>query len=136
MRNHRFATFWLLVALGSCAMTQLMAASDTPAAAPKSPGTPAPSFDRTRWSLVESRLAVKPPDDKDTVRLEFTADRLSANSGCNIGNAGYRIEAGVLVLTPMAATQRACIGPAADYEPAFFAFLDSRPTVRLDRDRA
>ncbi|MGO8971529.1 MAG: DUF4377 domain-containing protein [Myxococcaceae bacterium] len=94
-----------------------------------------PSLEHTRWGLIESQLAVPPPAaDRDRVRLEFTVDRLSANSGCNTGAAGYRVEAdSTLVLTtPIAMTMMACVDEAASYESAFFSLLRSRP--KLSRD--
>jgi heat shock protein HslJ len=90
--------------------------------------------ERTRWSLRESQLASPPPDETDSVRLEFQGDRLSAHSGCNLGSGTFRFEDDVLVVGPMAATRRACIGPVAAYEAAFFAFLVSRPHARLEAD--
>ena len=84
------------------------------------------SLDNTRWSLVDSRLTAAPPEDRNAVRLEFTADRLNARGGCNTSAGGYRLEDGVLSLTgQMATTMRACIGPGAEFEPEFLAFLAS-----------
>jgi len=134
MQKTGYAALALAALLASCADAEHMAATGTPTPASATPAAALPSLDRTRWSLVDSRLAAASPEDKDRVRLEFTTDRLSANSGCNLGNGGYRIENRVLILSPMAATKRACVGPGADYETAFFAFLDSRPTVRLDKN--
>jgi heat shock protein HslJ len=102
-------------------------AADQPAADPA-------TVERTRWSLRESQLASPPPDETDDVRLEFQGDRLSANSGCNLGSGTFRFEDDVLVVGPMATTRRACVGPAATYEAAFFAFLVSRPHARLEAD--
>jgi heat shock protein HslJ len=111
-------------------------AADSPAAAVAADQPPAdpPTVERTRWSLRESRLASPPPDETDDVRLEFHGDRLSANSGCNLGSGTFRFEDDVLVVGPMATTRRACVGPAAAYEAAFFAFLSSRPHARLEAD--
>jgi heat shock protein HslJ len=100
-----------------------------------SPGateSPMMSLTHTRWSLADSRLAPPPPDDRGRIRLEFTADRMSANSGCNTGSAGYRIEGGALALGPMTTTRMACVGAAAQYEPAFFAFLAARPLLTTE----
>jgi len=90
------------------------------------------SLTHTRWSLADSRLAAAPPDDRGRIRLEFTADRISASSGCNTGSANYRIEGGALALGPMATTRMACVGAAAQYEPAFFAFLAARPLLTTE----
>jgi hypothetical protein len=68
------------------------------------------------------------------VRIEFQGDRISANSGCNLGSSTFRFEADVLVVGPMATTRRACPGAAAAYEAAFFAFLGSRPHARFEAD--
>jgi heat shock protein HslJ len=93
-----------------------------------------PSVGRTRWALSESQLATPATDDVANVRLEFQGDRLSANSGCNLGSGAFRFEGEVLVLGPMATTRRGCLGDAAAYEAAFFAFLGSRPHARLEAD--
>ena len=45
-----------------------------PASANQSPVDP-PTVERTRWSLRESQLASPPPDETDSVRLEFQGDR-------------------------------------------------------------
>jgi heat shock protein HslJ len=100
-----------------------------------SPGateSPMMSLTSTRWLLADSRLAAAPPDDRGRVHLEFTTDRMSASSGCNTGSAGYRIEGGALALGPMATTRMACVGAAAQYEPAFFAFLAARPLLTTE----
>jgi len=110
------------------------APTSTPTAAPAATSPAPAALDRTRWSLVESQLAAPAPEETGRVGLEFTADRLSANSGCNTGSGGYRIAGGRLVLSPMATTRRACMGPAAVYEPVFFAMLGSRPAIRLEKD--
>ncbi len=95
------------------------------------------NLEHTRWGLLESQLATPPPTSgRDRIRLEFNGDRLNANSGCNTGSAGYRVEAdGSLVLTtPMAMTMMGCLEEAASYELAFFRFLSSRPKVSRDSD--
>jgi heat shock protein HslJ len=88
---------------------------------------------RTRWSLDVSQLPAPAPEDRSAVRLEFSADRLSAHSGCNTGVGSYRLEGDTLVLAgAMATTRRACFGPVAAFEPVFFDLLGSRPTVQND----
>lgn len=99
-------------------------------------GLPAPvSLDRTRWGFDSSALAVPAPEAaRDRIRLEFTADRLSANSGCNQGTTGFRLDAdNTLVLAgPMATTRKACPPDVAAWERAFFDFLAARPRVRQE----
>ncbi|MGO9829523.1 MAG: DUF4377 domain-containing protein [Myxococcaceae bacterium] len=97
----------------------------------------AQTLEHTRWGLLESQLATPPPTSgRDRIRLEFKDDRLSADSGCNTGSAGYRVEAdGSLVLTtPMAMTMMGCVEAAASYELVFFRFLSSRPKLSRDSD--
>jgi heat shock protein HslJ len=94
----------------------------------------APEIERTRWALVDSQLASPPPEQSDRVRLEFKEGRLSADSGCNLGTGAFRFEGDSLVVEQMATTRRACIGPAAAYEAAFFAFLGARPRARFEAD--
>jgi len=87
----------------------------------------------TRWSLAGSQLAAPAPEDRSRVRLEFTAERVSARGGCNTGTGTYLLEDGRLVLAgPMATTRMACLGAAAEYEPRFFGFLASQPRVTVE----
>lgn len=87
----------------------------------------------TRWSLTDSQLAAPVPDSRARVRLDFSADRLSARSGCNSGRGGYRLEGGQLVLTgPIATTMMACSDAEAEFERRFFGFLASQPRVGLE----
>jgi heat shock protein HslJ len=112
----------LVAALSACSMS-----GSTPPA-PAAESSP-PSLADTRWTLVESSLA-KPAPDGARIGLEFTADRVSARSGCNIGGGSWHIANGALVVGQMMSTRMACMGPAGDYEPVFFAFLSSQPALR------
>jgi heat shock protein HslJ len=110
------------------------------AASPSAPATPTDgvaveglSLAGTRWSLAHSQLAASAPGDHSRVRLDFSADRLSARSGCNSGRGGYRLEGGKLVLAgPLATTKMACPGIEAEFELRFFGFLASQPRVRFE----
>ena len=89
----------------------------------------------SRWSLSESSF--EPSELKGRVRppsLQFSGDRLSANSGCNLANGAFKIERGRLQVGPMASTRRACQGPIGEFEHRFFALLAANPTVAMDGD--
>jgi heat shock protein HslJ len=89
-------------------------------------------IERSRWSLTASTLTAPVPDETNRVTLEFADGRVAAFSGCNRGGAQYSIEQGTLVIGPMAATKMACMGPGAQFEDEFFAFLASRPKLSAD----
>lgn len=89
----------------------------------------------SRWSLAESSF--EPSELKGRVRppsLQFSGDRLSANSGCNVANGAFKVESGRLQVGPMASTRRACPSPIAEFENRLFALLTANPTIAIDGD--
>jgi len=110
-------------------------AAGSPPSAVATDGAPlvSASLAGTRWSLADAQPAGPAPPNGARVQLDFTADRVSARSGCNTGSAAYRLEDGRFVLAgPMATTRMACVGAAAEFEPRFFGFLASQPSARID----
>lgn len=65
------------------------------------------------------------------VRLTFTDTGLSANAGCNIFGATYRIEGGRLVVDGGAMTEMGCDLARDQQDQWLFAFLGSKPGVTL-----
>ena len=67
----------------------------------------------TSWSIVEiDGLAVQGED----YVLQFTADRLSGQAGCNRFSGGYSQSGETLTIGPVAATRMACPDPQMDHE--------------------
>jgi heat shock protein HslJ len=126
------STMRIFALAGALAATTFVAGCGETTGLPTPTTTEPLSLERTKWSLVKSRLEAPPPEKQDIVELQFTGDRVAAHSGCNRGAGGYRIESGALIVTQMASTRRACIGAAGAYEPVFFAFLAASPAVRLE----
>lgn len=88
----------------------------------------------TEWRLVAARLGMPTPPDVSRVNVKFTDTTLSAATGCNTGGGAYKVAGGALVAPTFATTRKACIGPVEQWEPAFFRFLSSTPTIKRDGD--
>lgn len=79
--------------------------------------------DGTRWRLHSSTFAGLEGGSDTGIRVEFSAGRLTGDSGCNRFFADAAIRDGRLALGPVGATKRACLGPRADSEHALFEAL-------------
>lgn len=97
------------------------------------PGPPA--LDGSGWQLVSGALGrIAPPADVTRITLKFTAGRVAAHSGCNVGSGGYRVERTALVIGTLATTRMSCTRSIGAWEGAFFAFLGTSPTFDLAGD--
>lgn len=102
------------------------------------PGQPRPatadpaSLAGTAWRLDSASIGVPAPPDTARITLRFDESRISVSSGCNRGAGAYSIDDGVLVASTLATTRMACIGPLAEWEPAFFKVLASKPAMSRD----
>lgn len=65
------------------------------------------------------------------VRLGFEEGRLTASAGCNTMGGTFRIEDGRLLTADAAMTEIGCDPPRHAQDDWLFAFLGSRPTIRL-----
>jgi heat shock protein HslJ len=119
------AALLLFTTIAACAMS-----SGTDAAAKALSALP----DGTRWQLQDASIPALRVPEAGEVSLHIEAGRLHGNSGCNQYSAGYRFEADRVVLEPVAATKRGCIGPGATIEPAFFAALRQLQGFSRDGD--
>lgn len=68
-------------------------------------------------------------------RLEFKADRLGANVGCNGMGGNWRVENGRLIAGPLTQTEMYCEGHVWDQEQALGALLAAAPAVERRQDR-
>lgn len=81
---------------------------------------PPASLAETAWSIVEiDRQAVQ----GDNYTLQFTADRMSGQAGCNRFSGGYMLSGETLMPGAIAATRMACPGPRMDHEQRAFRVL-------------
>lgn len=67
----------------------------------------------TNWSIV---AIDGQPVLGERYQLQFTADRLSGQAGCNRLNGSYSQDGETLTIGPVASTRMACPGPAMDHE--------------------
>jgi heat shock protein HslJ len=119
------AALLLFTTIAACAMS-----SGTDPAAKALTALP----DGTRWQLQDTSIATLQTPEASEVTLNIEAGRLHGNSGCNQYSAGFRFEGERVVLEPVAATKRGCIGPAGTIESAFFAALRQLQGFSRDGD--
>jgi heat shock protein HslJ len=94
----------------------------TPAASPTPEASPLAG---TRWKgVVDSST-----DPRAVPWLEFAPGRLSGFSGCNLLSGTWREEGGQIRLGALAATKRACVGPASELEARVLAAVSDRARV-------
>jgi heat shock protein HslJ len=87
------------------------------------------SLAETGWQFVGASIGAPAPENVSGITLKFAEKLVVASSGCNSGRGAYALEGGALVVGNLATTMMACAGPMEKWEPAFFAFLSSKPAV-------
>jgi heat shock protein HslJ len=100
-----------------------------------SPSEASPTADDLAGKAFES-TAVTGHDlvTNSTITIEFEADRLGANAGCNTLSGGYAITDDTLDVGVMASTRMACSDDLAAQDMWLSDFLTSSPSVVLDGD--
>lgn len=68
-------------------------------------------------------------------KLQFEADRLGANVGCNGMGGNWRVENGRLIAGPLMQTEMYCEGQVWDQEQAVGALLAAAPVLEHLEDR-
>jgi heat shock protein HslJ len=68
------------------------------------------------------------------IRLTFTDGQLSAQAGCNIFGASYRVEDGTLVADGGSMTEMGCDEDRSAQDEWFFSLLGARPRIELTDD--
>ena len=119
------AALLMTVTLGACA---------------SSGGDPAPvPLDQvpegTAWRLERSSYAGLEAGVDTGIRMAFADGKITGDSGCNRFFGEAKIDAGKLVLGPIAASKRACIGPRMDSERALFEALRQLDQAFLEDGR-
>lgn len=66
-----------------------------------------------------------------TIRISFTNGSLSVQAGCNTMGGAYRIDGGKLIVDGAGMTEMACDEPRMAQDDWLFAFIGSRPDIRL-----
>jgi heat shock protein HslJ len=64
--------------------------------------------------------------------LEFSADTVLVDTGCNSGSAGYRVTGGTIVFDQPVLTRMACAPEVAAQEETIVALLDGRAELAVD----
>lgn len=98
------------------------------------PASAVVSLAETGWQFVLASIGAPAPEDVSRITLKFTEKLVVASSGCNSGRGAFALEGGALVVGNLATTMMACVGPMEKWEPAFFAFLSSKPAARRAGD--
>jgi heat shock protein HslJ len=117
--------------------TALLAAAVVAAAcaaqekAPMTATHPPASLAGTKWVGVLEPGA----DPKDAPRLEFIGGRINGFTGCNLMSGAWRVEGGEIRFGAIAATRRACIGPAGEIEKRVLAAMGDASRVQRRGDR-
>jgi heat shock protein HslJ len=92
----------------------------------------APSLADTHWTIAS--INGQPATAQRKAEMNFTADRISGNAGCNSFGGGYTIANGTLTATQIISTKMACLGPGMDQENAVFKILDQPMTITRQHD--
>ncbi len=69
-----------------------------------------------------------------TIRLTFTDGRIGASAGCNQMSGDYSVDAGALVVGPIAGTEMGCDQPLMDQDTWLADFLSDGPDLDLAGD--
>lgn len=96
---------------------------------------PSPPLEGTEWVGVSVDGAPLPEGVEATLHLAPEERRVSGSGGCNRFSGAYELAGGRLTFGTLAATRRACPGPAMDAEAAFLAALGRAGSYRLEGDR-
>lgn len=108
------AALLMTATLGACASS----GGGDPAAAPLEQVP-----EGTAWRLERSSFAGLEAGADTGIRMAFAEGKITGDSGCNRFFGEAKISEGKLVLGPIAASKRACIGPRMDSERALFEAL-------------
>jgi heat shock protein HslJ len=92
----------------------------------------APSLADTHWTIAS--INGQPATAQRKAEMNFTADRVSGNAGCNSFGGGYTIANGVMTTTQIISTKMACLGPGMDQENAVFKILGQPMTITRQND--
>ena len=91
-----------------------------------------PPLQGTVW-VVDSMLSgdmVSSVPERAT--LEFGADTVTVDTGCNTGSAGYQVSGGTIVFDQPVLTRMACAPELADQEQTIVAVLDGEAELAVD----
>jgi heat shock protein HslJ len=92
----------------------------------------APSLADTHWTIAS--INGQPATAQRKAEMNFTADRISGNAGCNSFGGGYSVAGDTLTATQLISTKMACAGAGMDQENAVFKILGQPMTVARQAD--
>ena len=95
-------------------------------------GGSAPQLAGTKWrfTAIDGAAPVRP----DRATMSFTAERISANVGCNGMGGSWRLDGNRLVGSPYMSTKMFCDG-VMEQENAVSALLAANPAVAVSGNR-
>lgn len=86
----------------------------------------------THWRMMSiDRQSVDPAT---RTSLDFDGEMMTGSAGCNRFSASYTSDGARLSTGPIAATKKACVGPAQTQEAAAFSILAAPVTIRFAID--
>lgn len=89
-----------------------------------------------RWILTsyDANGTSTPVPSGVTVTAAFAAGNVAGSGGCNSYSGPYTVDGAKVDIGPLRSTLKACIGPEADVETAYFAALDKAATFTATTD--
>ena len=115
------------------AVLAFLACAVTGCATAQPPGPLPDGLTGTRW--IAKTVAGHAVPEEVAVSLEFLEPgRVSGRSGCNRYGGPIGVDAGRLVIGPLAMTRMACPPPQSEFEALFVAAVDK--ALRLERDNS
>jgi heat shock protein HslJ len=90
------------------------------------------SLEGTRWNVVE--INGSPTLEDYPITMEFAADQIAGNAGCNNYFAGYTLDGETLSFGPAGATRMFCEG-AMEQEDLFLTSLETVKSFSLDGEQ-
>ncbi len=121
------ASRWIVPVAGLCAVVAGCGSAGDPDASSEEPaGLAGRSFVVTE--MDDPRREVVPGS---SIRLEFTADGVAVQAGCNNLGGSYRVEDGRLVVDQLGGTELGCDQPLMAQDVWVTAFLSADPSVSL-----
>lgn len=83
------------------------------------------------WMVAKLNGAALSADSQATIAFDRDG-RISGNASCNSYTGSYKVNAGKLIVAPLAMTRKACVPAVMQQEQAFISVLESATNMSLD----
>jgi heat shock protein HslJ len=91
-----------------------------------------PPLEGTVWVIDGVREGDMVSAVTERATVEFSADTVTVDTGCNSGSAGYQVSGGTIVFDQLVLTKMACAPALADQEQDIVAVLDGEAELAVD----